>query len=241
MKKFFSRNKKKREAIAAFEVAELPVEKLLERFHSDSALRSGDGNQRRIVQHAAGVTEEHLSLRNITLNTRRGAAETCFQLQRLQTDTRDVRVSQEVFRQSVDHARTTFQAQHNAIHGLRDRSVAEAEQKLESLSTMADHVATATEVLEHNMRAMSRSRARAAHKTSASAQPGACSRNASQIRDSLVDCEGLVASAEEQLQQLSASKFKEDVRELQSSLRAVEDMVETIEARVQAMHALQAC
>jgi hypothetical protein len=154
----FSKNKKgKKEAaaIAAFAAPDITVQKLVERFHSESALCT-DVDRRKLLQGAAGVTEEHLVLRTMTLNTRHGAAETCKQLKQLATDASDVRESQELFRQHAGLATVHLAAHDTVVRGLRDSSVAEVDRKLESLSTMADHVTTATEMLGHNMRVLSR-------------------------------------------------------------------------------------
>jgi hypothetical protein len=160
---FFIKNKREKKeaaaAIAAFAAPDITVQKLVERFHSESALCT-DVDRRKLLQGAAGVTEEHLALRTMTLNTRQGAAETCMQIKQLATDANDIRASQEMFRQHAGLATVHFAAHDTVVRGLRDSSVAEVDQKLESLSTMTQHVTTATEVLGHNMRALSRSRPR---------------------------------------------------------------------------------
>lgn len=156
----FGKSKKSRDktdAIAACAAPEVSVQKLVERFHSESALCT-DVDRRRLLQSAAGVTEEHLALRHVAINTREGAASTCMHLKELRKQSVEVRASQELFRREASNAEATLAAQDLAVRGLRDDSVAAAERKLASLSTMTDHVTTATEVLGSNMRALSRQR-----------------------------------------------------------------------------------
>jgi hypothetical protein len=243
MFKFFSRNKenkrKRDEAIAAFAVADVPVEKLLERFHSDSALCS-DSNQRRLLQEAVGVTEQHITLRNVTFNSRRVGAETCLQIRRLQDDSHDVRASQEAFRTQADIATATFAAHNAVVVGLRDHSVAEAEQKLESLSTMAAHVTTATEVLGHNIRAMSRQRQPRMQRRRSSSR---ChpEEGPNGIQGTLAHYSSVVSGMEVQLQHLQATEGEnaEVMRDYAHSLGAIEQLISSMEERIAALKAFQ--
>ena len=157
---FLARNKKARDqsdAIAAGAAPNISMQQLVERFHSESALCT-DGDRRRLLQSAAGVTEEHLALRHMAINTREGAATTCMHLKQLRAQSVEVRASQEMFRREANNAEATLAAQDVAVRGLRDESIADAERKLRSLSTMTEHVTTAADVLESNMRTLSRQR-----------------------------------------------------------------------------------
>ena len=241
-KNFFNSNKKKREAIEQFAVPDVPVEQLLERFHSDSAA-TVDINRKRILQSAAAVAEQNIVIRDVAINTRQGAAETCRQLQRLRDDSLDVRASQEVFRASVDATRHTFSAQSAAVEGIRDHSVAEAEHKLESLSTMADHVATATEQLGANMRAMSRSRARSQRRNGSGPVPRMSSDRLDRLQTSCHDCSVVVTSLEEKLAGLAAvdHELQADLGSMRDSVSSIEATLGGLEARVAAVQALAAC
>ena len=140
--------------------AELSRTCRLQRFNSDSALASCTQGERRVLQTAAIATEQHLTVRQAAQSVHRGARDSIEQISRLSTDARDVRASQERFRSNAHAASATFSAQTAAVTGMAEQSIAVTEQRIESLTTMAEHVQQATEVLQQNYRSVSRSRAR---------------------------------------------------------------------------------
>lgn len=238
--KFFSkqRDKKRRreEAIAHFAVADVPVEKLLERFHSDSALCT-DTNQRRILQEAVGVTEQHITLRNVAINSRQMGAETCVQIARLHDDAGEVRRSQDVIRSQAGLASATFAAHHAVVDGLRDHQVADAEQKLESLSTMAEHVTTATQVLGQNMRALSRPRGHRSCSRNSFSRVRAGADQAVGVQASIEHYQGVVSGMEVQLQRLKASEHRDKaaMEGYDESLAAMETLIAAMEGRIEVL------